>query len=191
VLSMSSVRAYGELSLGNNVHDFDELTARRQGIFDDFMKEAKKDPTRFSPVVPYETPSAAIIGRVFELRWLCDEVDANEVKTGKTFIHCFSGTITAFYPATNTSATKGECGKSKHAAVRVKWDRYFEVHYGWVDSDHLLNPALCQNEKKQNGWNLLSREYQQWKEQADKDEGDLADDESDSDVGSDDGQMAA
>ena len=58
---------------------------------------------------------------VFELRWLCDEVDANEVKTGHTFIHCFSGTITAFYPASTTSATKGECGKSKHAAVRVKY----------------------------------------------------------------------
>ena len=72
------------MSLGNNVHDFDELTARRQGMFDDFMKEAKEDPTRFSPVVPYEAPSAAIIGRVFELRWLCDEVDANEVKTGNT-----------------------------------------------------------------------------------------------------------
>ena len=71
------------VSLGNNVHDFDELTARRQGIFDDFMKEAKEDPTRFSPVVPYETPSAAIIGRVFELRWLCDEVDANEVDAFK------------------------------------------------------------------------------------------------------------
>ena len=83
MLSMSSVRAYGELSLGNNVHDFNELTARRQGIFDDFMKEAKEDPTRFSPVVPYEALSAAIIGRVFELRWLCDEVDANEVDAFK------------------------------------------------------------------------------------------------------------
>jgi hypothetical protein len=65
---MSSVRAYGELSLGNKVHDFDELTTHRQGIFDDFMKEKKEDLTRFSPVVPYETPSAAIIGWVFELR---------------------------------------------------------------------------------------------------------------------------
>ena len=65
------------------------------------------------------------------------------------------------------------------------------MHYGWVDSDHLLNPDLCQNEKKQNGWNLLSREYQQWKDQADKDDADAADDESDSDIGSDDGLVAA
>jgi hypothetical protein len=71
------------MSLGNNVHDFDELPARRQGLFDDFMKEAKEDPTRFPPVVPYETPSAALIGRVFELRLLCDEVDANEVDAFK------------------------------------------------------------------------------------------------------------
>jgi hypothetical protein len=65
------------------------------------------------------------------------------------------------------------------------------VRYGWVDSDHLLNPTLCENETKQNGWNLLSREYQQWEEQADEDETDAAELENDSGIGSDDGQMAA
>jgi hypothetical protein len=38
---------------------------------------------------------------------------------------------------------------------------------------------------------MLSRKYQQWKEQVDKDDADAADDESDSDIGSDDGQVAA
>jgi hypothetical protein len=38
---------------------------------------------------------------------------------------------------------------------------------------------------------MLSREYQQWKEQADKDDADAADGERDSDIGSDDGMVAA
>jgi hypothetical protein len=49
----------------------------------------------------------------------------------------------------------------------------------------------CSRAPPQHGWNLLSRKYQQWKEQADKDEADAADDESDSGIGSDDGQVAA
>ena len=38
---------------------------------------------------------------------------------------------------------------------------------------------------------MLSRKYQQWKEQADKDDADAADDESDSDIDNDDGMVAA
>jgi hypothetical protein len=57
------------LSLGNIIHDFDEFTSHRQSIAVNFMKEAKQDPSKVSPDVRYEIPSADILGQVLELRW--------------------------------------------------------------------------------------------------------------------------